>query len=99
MSIAAAKVSAERNEIHLEQSVEVRALFIFFSQLKFIFQFISESDILQVVKQLTKNELTLDDHTKITEKVIEEGDIDSGELENALMCQMMMLTFHLLDEL
>lgn len=46
---------------------------------KIIFQFISESDIRQVLKNLTKNELTLDDHQKITEKIIEEGDIDSGE--------------------
>lgn len=32
----------------------------------------------QVLKNLTKNELTNDEHAKITEKIIEEGDIDNG---------------------
>lgn len=44
----------------------------------FLFQFISEADIRQVLRNLTKNELTLDEQQKITEKIIEEGDIDSG---------------------
>lgn len=42
-------------------------------------QFISEADIRQVLKNLTKNELTMDEQQKITEKIIEEGDIDNGE--------------------
>lgn len=41
-------------------------------------QFISETDIRHVLKNLTKNELTLDEQQKITEKIIEEGDIDNG---------------------
>jgi hypothetical protein len=32
-----------------------------------------------VLKDLTKNELTNDEHAKITEKIIEEGDIDNGK--------------------
>lgn len=32
-----------------------------------------------MLKNLTKNELTLDEQTKITEKIIEEGDIDNGK--------------------
>jgi len=40
--------------------------------------FISETDLRLVLKDLTKNELTNDEHAKITEKIIEEGDIDNG---------------------
>lgn len=44
-------------------------------------QFITESDIRQVLKNLTKNELTNDEQQKITEKIIEEGDnCDNGKL-------------------
>lgn len=32
-----------------------------------------------MLRNLTKNELTLDEQTKITEKIIEEGDIDNGK--------------------
>lgn len=32
-----------------------------------------------MLKNLTKNELTLDEQQKITEKIIEEGDIDNGK--------------------
>ncbi|KAL7028485.1 hypothetical protein ACKWTF_005859 [Chironomus riparius] len=39
--------------------------------------FISEGDLRLVLKDLTKNELTNDEHAKITEKIIEEGDIDN----------------------
>ncbi|CRK89683.1 CLUMA_CG003469, isoform A, partial [Clunio marinus] len=39
--------------------------------------FISEADIRQVLKNLTKGELTFDEQQKITEKIIEEGDIDN----------------------
>lgn len=44
-------------------------------------KFISEADIRLVLKNLTKNELTLDEQQKITEKIIEEGDIDNGEVD------------------
>lgn len=44
----------------------------------FYLKFISETDIRQVLKNLTKNELTNDEQQKITEKIIEEGDIDNG---------------------
>lgn len=43
------------------------------------FQFISETDIRNVLKNLTQNELNLDEQQKITEKIIEEGDIDNGQ--------------------
>lgn len=32
-----------------------------------------------MLRNLTKNELTLDEQQKITEKIVEEGDIDNGE--------------------
>lgn len=32
-----------------------------------------------MLKNLTKNELTSDEQQKITEKIIEEGDIDNGK--------------------
>ena len=43
-----------------------------------ILKFIGESDIRQVLKHLTKDELASDEQQKITEKIIEEGDIDNG---------------------
>lgn len=46
------------------------------------FKFIGEADIRQVLKNLTKDELASDEQQKITEKIIEEGDIDNGKIFN-----------------
>ena len=38
--------------------------------------FIGQSDLLNVITALTRNELSLEEHQQIAEKVIEEADVD-----------------------
>lgn len=64
--------------------------------------FINDVDIRRVLKSLTKSELSSDDHQKIVEKIIEEGDIDGDgklsylEFENILKrAPEFLATFHI----